>query len=65
MALKLSPDLGETWPAQSELRLDSGQSAGYPALTMIDDETVGVLFEGSRAHMTFMRVPLRDLRPQR
>jgi hypothetical protein len=28
---------------------------------MIDEETVGVLFEGSRAHLTFMRVPLAEV----
>ena len=28
---------------------------------MIDESTVGILFEGSRAHMTFMRIPLSDL----
>jgi len=44
--------------------LDEGSSAGYSCMTMIDENTVGILFEGSRAHMTFMRIPLADLNLQ-
>jgi sialidase-1 len=63
MTLKASADLGATWPEASRLLLDEGRSAGYPALTMIDEETVGILFEGSRAHLTFMRIRLDELVP--
>jgi sialidase-1 len=63
MTLRASPDLGATWPETSQLLLDEGESAGYPALTMIDEETVGVLFEGSRAQLTFMRIRLDELVP--
>ena len=58
MTLKASADLGFTWPAAWQLLLDEGQSAGYSCLTRIDASTLGILFEGSRAHMTFLRVPL-------
>jgi sialidase-1 len=61
MTLKASPDLGASWPEASQLLLDEGESAGYPALSMIDEGTVGVLFEGSRAHLTFMRIPLGEV----
>jgi hypothetical protein len=30
---------------------------------MIDAETVGILFEGSRAQLTFMRIRLDELSP--
>ncbi len=30
---------------------------------MIDDETVGILYEGSQADMTFQRIPLKHLLP--
>lgn len=63
MTLKASPDLGATWPETHQLLLDEGRSAGYPALTTIDDETVGILFESSRAHLTFMRIRLDELVP--
>jgi len=61
MTIKGSLDDGMTWPEQHQLLIDEGLSAGYSCLTMIDKETVGILFEGSRAHMTFMRIPLGDL----
>ena len=60
MALQLSTDFGATWSKRA-LVLDDGASAGYSCLTMIDAETVGILYEGSRAHMTFQRIPLAEL----
>ena len=63
ITIKASPDRGHTWPAESQLLLDEWRSAGYSCLSMIDDETVGILYEGSRAHMTFQRVKLKDIFP--
>ena len=61
ITIKASPDRGLIWPAESQLLLDAGRSAGYSCLSMIDEETVGILYEGSRAHMTFQRVKLKDI----
>ena len=61
ITIKSSNDRGLTWPADSQLILDEWGSAGYSCLSMIDDETVGILYEGSRAHMTFQRVKLSDI----
>ena len=33
----------------------------YSCITMIDNETVGILYEGSLAHLTFQRIPLGDI----
>ena len=63
ITIKASPDRGHTWPTESQLLLDEWRSAGYSCLSMIDDETVGILYEGSRAHMTFQRVKLKDIFP--
>ncbi|MDG1832917.1 MAG: exo-alpha-sialidase, partial [Verrucomicrobiota bacterium] len=52
ITIKSSNDRGLTWPADSQLLLDEWGSAGYSCLSMIDDQTVGILYEGSRAHMT-------------
>jgi hypothetical protein len=41
--------------------LDEAEGAGYSCLSMIDDNTVGILYEGSQAHLTFQRIPLDDL----
>ena len=61
ITIKASPDRGLTWPKQHRLLLDEGNSAGYSCLTMIDEKTVGILYEGSQAHMTFQRIPLERL----
>ena len=41
--------------------LDEDNGWGYSCLTMIDKETVGILYESSVAHMTFQAVKLKDL----
>lgn len=41
--------------------LDEGDGWGYSCLTMIDKETVGILYESSVAHMTFQAIRLRDI----
>jgi arylsulfatase A-like enzyme len=61
ITIKSSNDRGLTWPDDSQLLLDEWGSAGYSCLSMIDDQTVGILYEGSRAHMTFQRVKLKDI----
>ncbi|MEZ6125954.1 MAG: exo-alpha-sialidase [Planctomycetaceae bacterium] len=61
MTIKASPDRGLTWPRQHRLLLDEGNSAGYSCMSMIDDQTIGILYEGSQAHMTFQRIKLSDV----
>lgn len=61
MTIQLSPDGGATWPNRYHLLLDEGPSAGYSCLTQIDDHTLGILYEGSRAQMTFQRIPLSQI----
>ncbi len=61
ITIKASPDRGMTWPQQHQLLLDEGLSAGYSCMSMIDENTVGILYEGSQAHMTFQRIPLSDV----
>lgn len=61
ITIKASPDAGLTWPKQHRLLLDEGNSAGYSCMTMIDEQNVGILYEGSQAQMTFQQVPLSEL----
>ncbi|MBT4667843.1 MAG: hypothetical protein HOB63_15125, partial [Opitutae bacterium] len=61
ITIKASPDRGLTWPKEHRLLLDEETSAGYSCMSMIDEKTVGILYEGSQAHMTFQRIPLSDL----
>ena len=50
-----------TWKESSQLLLDEEYGWGYSCLTMIDRETVGILYESSVAHMTFQAVKLKDI----
>jgi N-sulfoglucosamine sulfohydrolase len=61
ITIKSSNDRGLTWPADSQLLLDEWGGAGYSCLSMIDDKTVGILYEGSRAQMAFQRIKLADI----
>ena len=61
ITLKMSLDGGNTWLPEHQLLLDEGTSWGYSCLTMIDRETIGILYESSVAQMTFQRIPLRAL----
>ena len=61
LTLRISFDGGATWPGS--VLLDEGPCWGYSCLTMVDPETVGILYEGSQAHITFQAVPLRNLQP--
>lgn len=61
ITIKASLDGGVTWLPQHQVLLDEGSGWGYSCLTMIDRETVGILYESSVAHMTFQAVKLQDI----
>ncbi|NBJ07952.1 sialidase [Alistipes sp. Z76] len=63
ITVKISFDGGATWPEGNKVLLDAGDGWGYSCLTMIDNRTVGILYESSQAHMTFQAIPLTDLLP--
>lgn len=59
--IKISLDGGVTWLPQYQLLLDEGDNWGYSCLTMIDKETIGILYESSVAQITFQAVKLKDI----
>ena len=61
ITIKASLDGGKTWLKANQLLLDAGWGWGYSCLTMIDKETVGILYESSVAHMTFQAIKLKDI----
>ena len=61
ITIKVSLDGGYTWSPEHQVLLDEGHNWGYSCLSMIDKETVGILYESSVAHMTFQAVKLKDL----
>ena len=61
ITIKASLDKGLTWLPEHQLLLDEDPGWGYSCLTMIDKETIVILYESSVAHMTFQAVKLTDI----
>ena len=59
LTVRASFDGGLTWPRS--LLLDERQGWGYSCMTMIDDDTFGILYEGSGAQLVFQAVRIADI----
>ena len=59
--IQVSFDEGLTWPDSHHMLLDEGRGAGYPSMTQIDDQHVGIVYEGSQSQLTFEKIPVVDL----
>lgn len=60
MTVRVSFDDGLTWPSENSLLLDS-EGGAYSSLVMIDNATLGILYESSVADLVFQRIPLSML----
>jgi sialidase-1 len=60
--LQISTDQGMTWPESQQVLLDEGAGFGYPSVSRVDDEHVGVVYEGSQSHLVFERFSRGELR---
>ncbi|ACU04418.1 MULTISPECIES: sialidase family protein [Pedobacter] len=61
MTIKVSYDDGKTWSSDKKILLDEEKSRGYSCLTSIDNNTIGILYEGSQADMVFQTIKLDEL----
>ncbi len=61
MTIKASMDLGLTWPVQYQLLLDELTGNGYPSLTMIDQDHIGIVYEGSQANLVFEKIAMKEI----
>ncbi len=59
--IQVSFDDGRTWPESHHLLLDEGRGAGYPSLTRIDQQHVGIVYEGSQSQLVFEKLTLDEL----
>jgi sialidase-1 len=59
--VQVSFDSGNSWPKEYKLLLDEGNGNGYPSLTKVDDNHVGIVYEGSQAHLVFEKIPIKEL----
>lgn len=57
MTVQMSLDDGETWTRKILLDEDGG---AYSSLVMVDEKTLGILYESSRADMIFQTIKLKE-----
>jgi len=60
MTIKASLDQGVTWPVAYQTELNSADSYGYSCLTMVDDVTIGILYEGTK-DLYFQQISVAEL----
>jgi sialidase-1 len=60
ITIKASLDMGETWLPANKLLIDERNCYGYSSLTKIDDETIGILYEGTK-DLYFVKVPVNEI----
>lgn len=59
MTIKASFDEGNTWPESKQIELNASVGYGYSCLTMVNDSTIGIVYEGSK-ELYFQKVPVSD-----
>lgn len=60
MTIKASLDQGVTWPVDYQIELNSADSYGYSCLTMVNDATIGILYEGTK-NLYFQEIKVAEL----
>lgn len=60
MSIKASVDEGKSWPQEYHLLLNEEPGFGYSCLTMINENTVGIVYEG-KGSLYFQKVPVEDI----
>ncbi|MBN8861431.1 MAG: exo-alpha-sialidase [Sphingobacteriales bacterium] len=60
MTIKASMDMGETWLPAHQLLVDERGCYGYSTLTKIDDNMIGILYEGT-GDLYFIRIPVNEI----
>jgi len=60
MTIKTSLDGGHTWPETMQTELYAPAGFGYSCLTMVDKQTIGILYEGSK-NLIFQKIPVSEI----
>jgi sialidase-1 len=60
MTIKASLDEGMTWPEKFHTELNETEGFGYSCMTMVDKNTVGILYEGAK-ELYFQKIPVNDI----
>jgi sialidase-1 len=57
MTVQMSLDDGKTWP--KKIALDE-KGGAYSSLVVVDDQTLGILYESSRADFVFQKIQFNE-----
>ena len=57
MTVRISLDDGKTWPAERSILWDK-EGGAYSSMAMVDERTLGILYESSRADLVFQKIKL-------
>lgn len=60
-SIQVSFDDGRTWPEDHRVLMDQGNGWGYPSISRIDDQHVGIVYGGSQADIVFQVFSLDEL----
>jgi sialidase-1 len=60
ITVKASLDGGLTWPKEYQVELNSEPGYGYSCMSMIDNQTIGIVYEGTK-ELYFQKIPVADL----
>ena len=60
MTVRASLDLGETWLPAHQICYDERSGYGYSCITALDEEHIGILYEGIR-ELYFVRIPVQEI----
>lgn len=60
MTIKASFDGGYTWPGKNQVLLNASPGFGYSCMTMVDDKTIGIVYEGVK-ELFFQKVPIGEI----
>ena len=60
-SIQISFDDGLHWPQKNRILLDAFRGAGYPSLSRVDDNHVGIVYEGSQSHLVFQKIAIEEL----
>lgn len=60
MTIKASLDEGRTWPESLQTELNASGGYGYSCMSMVDDKTIGILYEGVK-ELYFQKIPVSDV----
>ena len=60
ITIKASLDMGQTWLPANQLLIDERPCFGYSSLTKVNDNTIGILYEGTK-DIYFVMVPINEI----